>query len=1161
MGTQKLPEIRLEDWLEAFLAVRGEINGRPLYSYRCNLEEFESLAAALGEVSPYEIWNMRVRGAAALCLFISEWWRREYRGGWSWKNALKGVGHGDDVHHQMIYPIILKGMRFWKRPIRVGAGGRMFLASLALEGGLPLSLIQEQGTGLQRYFRSLIERLSVFRFGSPEEDALLAEQIEGYLPISFRQQEVFDLTAMIVRLVLNWQRQMGWDGSGDVLQALDRAVPTWRQDFPMDVDDAVALDLLRGLVKDATVVAGRRFTPLRMQTLLMESATGAWTLIRSAPLPKAVNVQPLAQLFEVDESSLPNRFQIHARDAQELLHPIAMATAIPDNRFLLETYGSDDLDLSSDALLGAVELVLSTHHAPLADTIPMGWEALNEAPWLFVEIETGRHRLFGQGSGSTESSELLAAVQERTHFQASGEEGGTIERIGPLLGTDRTLFRIGGEVSWRNEDTDEQGVLRTGVPQTDEVTYRLRGPRLKGTRDREQIFLGAPGLRVLSETTGSRDLPPTALEWCHSGARGAWMPLNNTCCGTLQLRYRDAGQTLFRTRATLLPSGASVNIEPGEISSGQLNRGRAHVKGMQTRLVTVDVPDNIEVSASHSTDSATFEMLSDQNAPRTFALLLSWPQGGAARIELPFPAAMARFVNLATGRILEANERLHWESVSSLRAEASSPRPREHFELEARFIGSTDTDLETQYSAGFFVSLQPLEDGQYRLDLAHVADRCRRMLSITNSPDVWISLRLKGRNSRHQHSLSLSKYTGQFDRAEPEHLYALKEDKDLEVDVERCGPLRAEALALWDPINLRSPLKEVSPNRWELPVDTMATGDWLLVGWEGQACRFRPHVVHIESTEEEAEREQSPLKTIASISNRNARLKALQKHIAALLTHSDEDAWGELAQYLGIICDLPTELFDIVDCLIAQPRALAMVMARLPLAQFRQIWTRLERTPMDWALMPVEGWICAFTSRHDLLAKPLEGTGLDSTGLIQQYLTPYLEHMSAQIRGLSVVQEIIEKQLFGASSRSSGSVLLLASDPITRQILLHPREDVREGLLQRQVNNDSWPTWHGGFNSWAAEMFTELEARCGNIDGDLMNALWTQSEPKFRNCVLNMPALAAMSSVLGRTPERAQVLRVRQVRDFDPAWFECAYAVALTLLLGNLPELVKGEDR
>lgn len=131
------------DWLINFLQNRKCLDnvpdGRPLFAYRCNLEEYNELKYLLEKP---ELISTRAEKCFCLkeCLFVlycSEWWRRNYTGGpWKWDPITSSLGW--DLQWSETVDMVAKGLRYWRRDlIQTGAGTQYFL-SVACEGGISM---------------------------------------------------------------------------------------------------------------------------------------------------------------------------------------------------------------------------------------------------------------------------------------------------------------------------------------------------------------------------------------------------------------------------------------------------------------------------------------------------------------------------------------------------------------------------------------------------------------------------------------------------------------------------------------------------------------------------------------------------------------------------------------------------------------------------------------------------------------------------------------------------------------------------------------------------------------------------------------------------------------------------------------------------------------
>jgi len=298
-------------WLSQFLEARSQQRPdaeKPLYAYRCTNAELDELGEMLRTTTPPPIGYTQVTrgGAAAFCLFASEWWRHNHEGGpWKWAGILEAVGW-EDVQPLRLYPVIEQGLGYWGRPLlRIGPN-RGFLITLACEGGLPLRLLQHEGAALRNYFLAVLEEFQLYRGGGvPARE--LASRTSSLLPRSLRQDVVYQVTGQLIDEVWQLQRRVG-DSATPVLD-LDRLDPTWRDRLPLLVDDDVARALLNPLVEKAAKLARGGAAALRLHRSLRKSG-GEWVPGSEVAVPSTLSAMQLRDLFGGGTDELPSRFEL-----------------------------------------------------------------------------------------------------------------------------------------------------------------------------------------------------------------------------------------------------------------------------------------------------------------------------------------------------------------------------------------------------------------------------------------------------------------------------------------------------------------------------------------------------------------------------------------------------------------------------------------------------------------------------------------------------------------------------------------------------------------------------------------------------------------------------------------------------------------------------------
>lgn len=88
--------MRPSEWIDTILQRHGieKPDGRPLYQYRLNDQEFSDLTSLLklsallgiNNITKMLFWD------AAFVMYAAEWWRRYYKGDWGWEGVFGSIG-------------------------------------------------------------------------------------------------------------------------------------------------------------------------------------------------------------------------------------------------------------------------------------------------------------------------------------------------------------------------------------------------------------------------------------------------------------------------------------------------------------------------------------------------------------------------------------------------------------------------------------------------------------------------------------------------------------------------------------------------------------------------------------------------------------------------------------------------------------------------------------------------------------------------------------------------------------------------------------------------------------------------------------------------------------------------------------------------------------
>jgi hypothetical protein len=1070
-------------------------DGRPLYGYIVSGDEYRAVGA--------DIQKQLVRDgalhrptAAAFCLYGAEYFGRgDGSDWWTYEGVTRVLGL--ELPQQDLRDAIAAGLAFWRRRVIISSRGE-YLTTLVCEGGLPLALLQTEGGRLRRYFSELLRQHETY----PTLDLkALAIELAGALPIRMQNEVVYTLACALIRHVAVLRHPAG--SAGDVA--------AWPA--PLRLDSELAQELLNGL-RNAPRARAASEPGIVVRTTL--DLAHQPVLRRQLVLPRRVS---RAWLVEVMPGlpELPPRWYVALVTAGGTRWTVGVATSHAEG-YELRTLAAREV-IRPDTVTQQLQCVVSFDERDYGGFVPRGGEALPDLPWTFGDMDDDAV-LRATGSYRSRAASLLLALARGTRLEL--DDGATAEPLGELLGLDRGLVRLRG--SARVIQPDDTVTIATGQVAADERTFELRGLRASPPMHNVDLWLGRPHVVERDDQGVVRAIPQGALQWRRRG--GSWSSDPAQALGDCELRASHDGHEL-RTRARILPSDFTLRLQ-----CGHDRRGTIEVRTAKVAAAGVAPSDGF--LATTTAVRGGFDIgigpASAATPPGTLELTLKLTNGAELSVTTPLPVEQVIFTGRG-GQPLLRNELCSVDDLSHLRALAMSPhRARWAVALRAGPVRLT------------LATLPDLGGGLHQMSIEPLRPTIIAALAADAFLDNEVELRLEreGHVGGPAPSLRIRRYGAAL---APETKDAVH-DIVLEAEaVPRLGDavvesLQVRAVPLAEPDRTPVILPRVARGRWNLDLG-LQPGLWLVMAYQNDYLRTRPLRVTIPGNAPAPG--DDPISRAIEVKHPGQRAIALDQAVAGLGNDTTGPGWAIVRRLVSTVGSYPSGTFDLVRAVTRCPRVAVLTLLDSCL-RADAIWAGLEDLPFLWVTVPVGDWLQAIQAWIGLLRSHLShvpGVGVERTAAAAAPLlfgpgkpSSFLAciHDAAYLR-VPGVPEPSDRSVFFARDAAVRAWAASLGDPQAPT----PLGDERNKLLIRHIE-DHWP---GGSPFPDTDLGPELSA---------LETACTAGVPSHKSDVLATPIILAQRSVDGAVS--CDLLRLRQLRDFDPDWFDFALALSLSILLG-----------
>ena len=1105
----------LVQWISDFLYRRGlqEPDGRPLFAYKTSSEEFETLRQLLHGLNVGQ--HPHSEYAQAWLLFAAEWWKREYPGGaWRWGPLCEAAGQ-QGLPHDKTRRLVIDGRHLWRLQTAIKNEGKRFIGLVAVNGGLPMRLVESAQGGLSGLLRMVTEQALRYEL----QDEQLRQAIEAQaelLPACYQQAPVYELLDNLVKAVLHIRKTYALQGAQDPIDKLQEECPHWEELFPIALDSQAAASLIKGLVRGViSITPQSRRPPFQIQRGLRFSSDGSIPVYElSFAMQAQARRDQVAEALGMAVDALPPHFQLLLRIGEKE-HLVGEAL-IRDDEYQLIARPLPAIHNLHDA----AQLIVSRWGATLHIANLPGGEALSPDEPLIFESAYPFARLLAQGDALVKGASALAAMPAKTVVYT---EEGDARELYDCLTDGQMLLELPAGIT-RLTYRQQPFVVTISASAMRHPDAYWQGNSLEALSVPGPLFRGTPRLRIEQGTGFSSYAPAHEL---FVRTQGKELPLALAQApGLCRLIWRKDGHRLLNTRAMLLPEEASITYVPGAST----------LEGSIRLNLWPDVPvrcesEQIALERRHDGTGLTLRLKSTGSRPATTVpLCLQWPDG-EQRLTLPFPGYGVTLLRNET--LLKPNQAMTLEDLIGCRAVMMSAQGAENWQVRLTPSGA---------DARSTLSQEIRYTGTREIRLFELIPAIQQMLSCHPGLDHVVQLELIHAHQTHAR-LQVGRYSTRI-RLHSQREMASLNDSGSDVLLEQP---QAEGLILGlplaepehDPVSLPLHFSEqVFTGSWLVSLPDDAVGPWLLYTSAESPLHSRATIVP--PTASQLSKPLSPLRKALCEANGEERMCQLRAALHTMAADPEAEDWQTLELLLDRLHHLPLASLDICQALIREPQALTT--ATLLLDDFSsRLAERLPcELPFEWLLIAPKHWFDTFATLRQQLAA-------DNPRLLSVIRNDIQSKSQFLSRWQPALRFIFDQGLHHSFDLQSPDVAFFLRNPaMLTDSWLSQLLDGEHSAMQQMFRRNPAET-----HQYPGSGNTDIGAFLKTPHGQMLLGHCKLPANDFKLTTVMLPFMAAFDTHSGHgqqwQADPARLFSLRNVRQFDTVWFDSAYQLGLAM--------------
>lgn len=1076
----------MKEWLNAFLSsrVKGEDpDGRPLYQYRINSEEYLSLKHELSnDWNPVESSPC---GNALFVLYASECWRRNYAGGkWTWDLVLSGL-EKEDLKAKRLGDLVEVGFQYWGRAVHFFPESRRrdFLGTVLKESGIP-DFALSKGQRLRSIILNSYKKLGEIAIA---EDRLLtiAELLPANFPQVLNQESFYKLIATIVDELRDLKERFGLGQQDNPIQFLDAHTTNWRDLFPIQVDGEAGSQFLDDILTDSA--REKESAPESFNICIRHFFNPETQAIVSRLFLPATEYSKRS--LEIDDfrfSGLSNKVKfILSNDSN---HYLKLGFGLKSGESGIRYIGKEQFLLSNNAYLHSWNLNLEDNRTGESFQLPLPrGEILDSGePWIFKEKESS-WELVSTSSARLSSKEVKIICP--TGFQVQCE---SFEE--KPFGPSQKVLTTGRDCLLTFEDFRYRIILNsTGE---DSSFFRIIGKGLDYyPHDNMHIFKDVPKVFRLNLNTGK-------FTACRNvGLTNSTMVRLNEHFtqdfGSMELTVRsNEGDFLFRKKVFVLPPEFEYSFtESKSVVSIQL------IGTQDFRVSMLAEKLGGEIRKTYQGHEIIIPLEDQDSIPESLLLEMVSENFGSVTIRIPFPQESVRlFYNREQAdpdQPLYVN-RLHGYSIHYFHHD----RPKH--KLVTRLMLVADDVHENFAIPGAVRSGIPKPIYQLREEvhtLFAYTQRLNAQVNLLVGNEIIASIRQFQAEGRYDKESTVFRFTG------------LGDNPDIKAFRFDCPIDNKSFIQITD-----SP----EPGTWNLPDKLQNQGAWLVYPSSSSGTLFKPFLYRSGAGVESVDKPLESRHEAAIIQSPEIRKNMLGDFFCRIAPDFSNRAWTEVWKIFDETSHLPLNTFDEWTALSMSSRGLISLFFQMTDT------TLLEKLNydllVDWFSFSIEDWV--ELTMHWKIHLDQE---YENPGEAKRALKADLERIDAWL-GLEMVSRICSEEIGGEQS-VSGMTIDILQDLLDQWI---NGEEGYPGVIGK----------HDG-QQWPDELAGDIKNGFNALPDDLRNAFPDELIRAYKP-VIYIPALIAYRSMNPEwtwidDSSKLVKYRINMIIDFDREWFLSTY--------------------